>query len=132
MQQTKLEIKKNGEYNNITLKNKYKRQGLKLILDDNKQKIIIQQGLNPGQSCTITKKYAEGKPIETKYGTSYSCIADYEGTEVSFFLKPSEHEKYAQTGGEGDQIIITNTIQKYTHPTLGVELEKEVLTFKKK
>jgi hypothetical protein len=37
----KLEIKPNGEFNNVVLKNKYKRNGLKLTLDKDNKNLFI-------------------------------------------------------------------------------------------
>lgn len=131
MKEGKLEIIKNGEYNNVTLKTKYERNGLKLKLDDKGQKQVKQRGLDNEEFVIITKKFAEGRPVETKFGTNYSVLAEYDGQDVSFWLKPIEHEAYAKVGGEGDKVKVTNNKVKKIHPTLGVEVEYDNLSFEK-
>jgi len=131
MNEGTLQIIENGQYKNVSLTTKYKRQGLKLILDENGQKQVKQQGLNNGESITLVKKFAEGKPLETKYGTSYLCAATYDGVDVSFWLKPQQHEKYAMVGGEGDSVRVTNNQVTKTHPTLGIPITYDNLEFEK-
>lgn len=126
--ETTVEIVKNGEYNNIPLKTKYKRDAKgNLVLDDNSEKIVLQQGLGVGNHIIITKKFAEGKEVTSKFGSSFACTAGYKGQDVSFFLTELEHQSFAQAGGDGDKIKVSCT--KGVNKKNGAEYEK--ITFEK-
>jgi hypothetical protein len=131
MKEGKLEIQQNGDYKNVSLTTKYKRNGLKLTLDGEGNKQVKQQGLDDQEYVVLTKVFAEGMKKETKYGETYLCRCKYNDEDVSFFLKPIEHERFAAVGGEGDQIKATNVKVKKVHPTLGVEVEYNNLNFEK-
>lgn len=103
-----LEIKKNGNYSNVVLKTKYKRQGRNLVLEDGKP-VIQHQGLEPGESTILEKvDFAEGRLMPGgQFGPSYSCTAIYDGEKVSFFLKEYEHEQWKVCGGVGDKVKVS-------------------------
>ena len=125
----KIELIQNGNYFNLPLKTKYKKNGKMLVLDDNGQKIIKEKGLDDGNFIIVEKKYAEGRANDGLYGTSYSCGVIYGEQECSFWLNEAEHDVYKNLGGQGDSVKISMRIETYTHRVLGVPMEKQVLIF---
>ena len=83
-EEQKISIIKNGQYNNIKL-----------------------QELSNGNHTIKEKTFVEGMEIQGKFGLSYSCKANYNSEEVSFWLNPKQHEQYISAGGIGDKIKIT-------------------------
>ena len=101
-EEQELKVVKNGEYNNLVLKTTIGKSGEAI------------QGLMAGNYIYITKgEFAEGFPVNGKYGTSYSCRVTYKDTEVSFFLNEKDHAKYALAGGVGDKIKVRGIVDKY-------------------
>ena len=88
--EVQIKITKNGQWNNLKLRNKY---GLAEV-DGKKQRVIKEQGINPGEYIVIKKKQEEGKAIETKFGPSYLCIVEYLDQDCSFFLTEAYHKEY--------------------------------------
>lgn len=80
---------------------------LKIRTNDKGYKNIDVKEIPSDNSIVVKKRYAEGRPITGKFGTSYSCSVEYEGEDVGFFLKEYQHESFATTGGEGDLVKIT-------------------------
>jgi len=122
MNETNVEIVKNGEYNNIPLKTKYKRNGAQLVLDENNEKVVLQQGIGIGNYIILEKKFPEGKPVVGKFGTSYACTAVYKDQDVSFFLTEIEHGKFAAAGGADDKVKVSVT--KGINKMSGAEYEQ--------
>jgi hypothetical protein len=117
-----MEIKTNGDYKNVSLKNKYK-------VEDGK-KVITQQGINPGESAILEKIFAEGQERDGKFGTFFSCKAKLEtGDEVSFILNPKQHEAFRTCGGVGDKVRETVTKETFINPKNGNEGMYEALNF---
>lgn len=82
-----LTVVKNGEFNNVKLTE-----------------------LGHGEFVMMKKIFAEGRHMpEGKFGPTYSCRTEYNGEEVSFFLKPAVHEMFKDVGGQEDTIKITAT-----------------------
>lgn len=96
MTEGKLEVKQNGEYNNIYPKG-YPKIGAK--------------GLEPGQFVLLKKAgdYAEGykREAQGKFGpyNTYDCRVEYDGVECGMRLfRDDEHESFKLAGGIGDTI----------------------------
>jgi len=128
-----VDIKENGQYKNLVIKTKYKWDASKRmhVYDENNKKIVVDQGLKPDESLEVVKKFAEGREVVTKYGTSYSCGVEYQGEEMSFWLDEKQHEKYKNLGGEGDKVRITCKLETYFDKRVGVDKTIEVLFFEK-
>lgn len=109
-------ITESGGYSNIDLKPK-PLKGIK--------------GLDNGNYVIVEKVYAEGRAVDTKYGISYACKVKYKGTEVSFWLKDFEHEKYKTCGGIGDKVKITLSKEPFVNKKTGVEMLLNKLKFEK-
>jgi len=117
-----IQIVKNGEYKNVSLKNKYKVE--------NGKKVVTQQGINPGDSAVIEKIFAEGKEQDGKYGPFFGCKAKLEsGEEVSFILNPREHELFRECGGVGDKVKVSAYVHDFINPKNGNEGKVERLKF---
>lgn len=116
MTETKLEIKTNGQYNNIDLK-----------------------GLEDGQYIIVEKVFAEGYKFESKKYTkkdgtptlSFSCKVKYDGKDVTFWLNEIPHNTYKVTGGIGDKVKITAKEEKRINPKTKVKTLVNVLHFEK-
>jgi len=128
-----VDIKENGKYLNLVVKTKYKWDSSKKMFefDANNKKIVVDQGLKPDESLEVVKKFAEGREVVTRFGTSYSCGVEYDGKEVSFWLDEKQHEKYSALGGEGDTVRITCKLETYFDKRAGVDKTIEVLFFEK-
>lgn len=129
--ETKLEIRPNGEYKNIELKTKYERNGKMLKLGPDKKPVVKIAGIPDGDFIIVEKVMADGKEIAGKFGTSYTCKVKYQDEEVSFFLNEKEHQKYATLGGEGDKLKITLKFEEYTNPMNGMVGTAQRLYFEK-
>lgn len=128
-----VEIKTNGTYKNLVVKTKYKWDKAKKMFEfdaDNK-KIVVDQGLKPDESLEVVKKFAKGREVVTKFGTSYSCGVTYNDQEVSFWLDEKQHEKYKDLGGEGDTVRITCKLETYFDKRAATDKTIEVLFFEK-
>lgn len=84
--EVKLEVKQNGQYKNLTLKNKYKVE--------NGKRELVEEGLSPGEYIVVSKEFDEGKPIKTKFEKTngepkynYLSGVTYNGENVSFFFE---------------------------------------------
>jgi hypothetical protein len=97
--ETTIEIQQNGQYKNIKLQNKY---GVETV-DGKKQKVVKQQGINPGEYIVVKKKQIEGKQMPVKFykdeaktipNYSYLCVVEYLDQDVSFFLSENYHDEY--------------------------------------
>jgi hypothetical protein len=90
-------------------------------------------------SIIVTKRFAEGRklvsPTLKNYKgdpvVSYSCVANYEGQDVAFFLSEKVHPDYAKVGGEGDKVKITMTEVKKENPKTKVKMLLPTYTFEK-
>lgn len=97
MTEQKLEVKVNGQYNNIDLKS-----------------------LEPNNSVTVEKVFAEGYKLESKTykkkdgspSLYFSCKVKYEGKDCTFFLNENQHESYKVQGGIGDKVRIDCSLKK--------------------
>ena len=118
MESKNLEIKTNGQYKNIDLKEKLKVEvGGKTIiaqddfvLDDGY--IVVEKSFVEGMevlSKTLKKK--DGSPLK-----SYSCRVKYNGEDVSFWLDDTQHEAYKVLGGIGDRVKIIGEKTPNTNP----------------
>jgi len=104
-----LEIRTNGEYKNLNLITKFERDGQNVKLVDGKT-IVKEQGLEVGNFVIVEKVFAEGRDVPSKnagWSNSFTCKATYLGEEVSFWLKPVEHDQYKDCGGIGDKVKIS-------------------------
>jgi hypothetical protein len=111
-----LEITQNGQYKNINLKPKLNK-GI--------------AGLKDSNYIIVTKTFAEGREVETKYGISYSCGVKYKGEDVSFWLNANEHEVYKSIGGIDDKVKITLYKEPFVNPKTGVEMLISRLKFER-
>lgn len=104
-----LEVKQNGKYKNLTLKNKYKVE--------NGKRELVEQGMSPGEYIVVSKEFDEGKPIKTKFEKTngepkfnYLSGVTYNNEQVSFFLKEQEHLFYkAMPIGEDFKLGVIKT-----------------------
>lgn len=87
-----IEIKTNGQYKNINLKD--------LGVDEY---IILEK-----------EEYNEGLEKEGRYGAYFIVTANYLGEKVSFFMNPNVHTEWVKTGGIGDSIRLTKYEAKVT------------------
>lgn len=112
-----IEVKQSGQYKNVTLLTKYKRNGVNLVLDAEQKPIVVQKGLGINESVVLEKSaYAEGKEFPSKFkkkdgsqgNPTFLCraILDGEG-EVGFFLSLAEHNQWKALGGVGDKVKVT-------------------------
>ena len=90
MKEAKLDIKVNGEYKNINLKD--------IPVDDY---IVLEKD-----------EYNEGLEKEGKYGAYFIVTALYNGEKVSFFMNPKVHEQWVKTGGLGDKVALIKYEEK--------------------
>jgi hypothetical protein len=67
-----MEIKKNGEYNNIDFKD-----------------------IAPNTSVVVEKTYPEGKMFESQFGPRYRVGLKYQDTVVSTFMTQAQHKNWA-------------------------------------
>lgn len=120
MPEQDLEITKNGEYNNLSLKNRVTQSG------------EIVKGIDPGNFIIVEKLYPEGRQVKTyQNGNSiYSCSVKYKGEQCSFILNEREHEAYTNIGGQNDKIKIAVESVEFTAPD-GTKTKRGVLRFSK-
>ena len=131
MAEAKLEIRQNGEYNNLELKTKFERNGKVLKFDEKGEKIVKIQGIPNGDHIIVEKVMADGKEIVGKFGTSFTCKVKYQDVECSFFLTVKEHERYAACGGEGDKVKITLKEEVMVNRINGSKTDIQALYFEK-
>lgn len=126
-----LEIKRNGKFNNITLKTRYQYSNGKFVLKEGK-KVILDKGLEDNNFVIVTKhQFADGSPVNKGTYTFFNCKVMYNEEEVSFALYEKEHIKYSATGGVGDSVKITLKKELSTNAKTGVEQMFENLYFEK-
>lgn len=111
-EEQKIKIKKNGNYNNIELKD---------ITPDNNF-IIIEKVFSEGKE--FPDKFREGKH-------TYACRAKYLGEDVSFWLKQEEHDDYKLLGGEGDKVKVFRYEKKVMNPKTKLNMLIPKLRFEK-
>jgi hypothetical protein len=133
MQEQKLEITQNGQYKNITVQTAYKwdKKERVFVFDAQGNKIVNRQGVKPDHYIIIKKKFPDAKEITTNFGTSYAWKAEYDGQEVSFFLKEFDSKKLASLGGVDDQIKISCVLEDKLNKRVGIKVPTEVLKFEK-
>ena len=114
-----LPIEENGQYKNISLKQKWDQGDL------------LRDGLGDGEYVIVNKddNFSEGLLNNGKFGPSYSCKVKYKDEQVSFWLNEKEHVKFAEVGDCGDTIKILNLRETFTYQ--GKEKKKDVLYFSK-
>ena len=111
-----LPIEENGQYKNISLKQKWD------------EGTLVRDGLADGEYIIVEKtNFVEGRAVNTQYGTSYSCGVKYNNEDVNFWLDEKEHTKYAETGGLGDKVKILNLKETFIYNK--IEKKKNVLHF---
>ena len=120
-----------GQYKNLTLKTRYKREGKNVVLDENRKKIVLSQGLEDGNHIMIKKKFKSGVEIAKPTYTIYSCVVEYKGEDVSFIVYKADHEKFEKAGEPGDMVKISLTKEVSINPKTGAESLIEVLHFDK-
>lgn len=138
MKETQLQVEKVGDYNNFIVKTKYQRNNGMLVIKDG-QKVVAAQGLKDGECATVTKSYAEGKEIQSKfkkqgteeYSKSFICSVEQGGVKGTFFLNEWEHDKFSAVGGEGDEIRIGMTVTTEVNKHSGAQYEKQALSFER-
>lgn len=111
-------VKNGKEYLNLQLKPKW-----------NAAAKAFKGGITPNNHIVVTKEYAEGKEIETKYGPSFICNVKYGDAVASFFLSPREHDAYKSVGGQGDRVRISLTQEQGVNPKNGMPFLRNVLHF---
>jgi len=121
-----LPIVKRGNYKDIVLKTKYKRNGVVMELDDEDRPIVIQQGIKKDNYIIVEKIDVEGYEKDGQYGKSYAWKVMYENEEVSFWLNGKSAEKDNKSlidcGGMGTKVKISLTKEgKYKVDTLHFE-----------
>lgn len=131
MEEFKATIVQNGQYNNLVLKTKYKKNGKMFVFDSDGNKIVDVQGIPSGKDIVVSKKYIEGREVAGKFGLSFSCLVTYNGTECSFFLNQKEHDVYKTVGGIDDSVKISLVVEPYLNPVTGIKGEAERLYFEK-
>lgn len=133
MPEQQLEIEQNGEYKNINLIPKYKwDKSKKQFVIENGQKVLVKDGLQPDNFIVVEKQFVDGQLVKGNFGDSYSCKVIYAGEEnVSFWLKPYQHEQFAQCGGVGDKVKITYVKEMKIDPKTGQERAYDNLVFSK-
>lgn len=104
---------------------------LNIVVNGQYKNIKPKKDLEDGDFFIITKKFAEGREVNGKFGISYSCSGFYNGEEVSFFLKPKEHQLYAETGGVDDNVKVFVTEQTKVNPKTGMKFITKDLHFEK-
>ena len=106
-----LEIKENGQFKNINLKKDLKKDHF----------------------TVVEKKFAEGLPKTfSKNGrswTSFVVSAKYKDEDVTFFLNEKEHDVFKVTGGIGDKVKVSKTLDSYEYQGATKYFEK--LSFEK-
>lgn len=123
MAEQKLDIIEKGQYKSINLKNKYSVV--------NGKKVIKLQGINPDNHVDVTKVFVEGYKNDGKFGVSYSCKANYNGQEVSFWLNEKEHNIYKDCGGIGDVVRLSVKKETFVNSKTGMESIYDKLFFEK-
>lgn len=97
-------------------------------------------GLEDGNYILVKKtKFIEGQEhkstlYQKKDGTpqlTYSCLVEYDGQDVSFWLNAKEHSEYKKIGGLGDTIKISLVEEKRTNPVSGIKQLVPTLYFEK-
>ncbi len=110
-----LPIQVNGQWKNISLKQKWD------------EGTLVREGLGDGDYIIVTKgDYAEGKEFNGKFGLSYTCRVIYNDEEVSFFLNEKEHDRFKEVGA-GEKMKIINL--KETYVLNGQKKSKNVFNF---
>lgn len=132
--ETKLEIKQNGQHNNMTVKTRYKwDKAKKQFVLENGKKVVVEQGLPINTYVVVEKLQAAGYENKGEFGSSFSCKVKYQDKDCSFWLKDTktqpDHANYAKCGGIGDKVKISCT--KETVVVRGEEKLAEVLHFEK-
>lgn len=89
----------------------------KTVGDKTYKNLDLKQ-LQDGEFIIAEKVFAEGRPYDGKFGKTFSCKVNYEGEEVTFWLreKYTEHQRFAECGGVGDKIKITAKEEKVINP----------------
>ena len=139
MAENELEIVKNGEYNNLNLKTKFKRAQGNLVLDAQGEKQVFIEGIANDSSITVEKVMKEGyenisktlKDYNKDPLKSYSCKVKYKGEECSFWLSVDEHDIYKELGGIGDFVKITAEGRTSVNKKTGAKSEYQELVFEK-
>jgi hypothetical protein len=124
-----LEIITNGDFKNINLKSRYKRDSKGNFEVKDGKKVALQQGLEVGNHVILEKTFAQGLEITKPTYTFFNCKVKYKNTDVSFVLYKDEHDEFASTGGVGDKVKATLFKEPYVNKKTGAEGLKEVLHF---
>ena len=110
-----LPIQENGQYKNLSLKQKWD------------EGTMVRTGLGDREFIIVTKgDFNKGHPINGQYGLSFSCKVKYQDEDVSFFLNEAEHDRYKDIGA-GEPMKIINLKESYV--LKGVEKKNNVLHF---
>lgn len=124
-----LQIYENGQYKNVYLKTRYKRNGRDLVIEGGK-KVPEFMGLEDGNHIIVEKvDFAEGNKIEKPTYTMFSCKALYKGQEISFVLYERDHINWASAGGVGDKVKISCIKETIVNKKTGSEMLVDNLVF---
>jgi hypothetical protein len=131
MTEPTLEIQSNGQYKNIIVQTKYEWNKTKkeFIFGPDGKKKVKAQGLKPGESIVVEKRFAEGRPFGEFGGINAGVI--YAGEDVSFPLDAKYAEAWNNCGGVGDRIRVSCVTENRFNKKVGVEVPTEVLKFEK-
>ena len=123
-----LNITMNGQYKNLILKTRYKKNNGNLVIV-NGQKQVETQGLEDGEFIVVQKVFVEGYENNGKFGVSFSCKVKYKDEECSFWLNEKEHDAYKVTGGIDDKVKISCKKVLIVNPKSGAEILVPRLSF---
>jgi len=86
----------------------YEQQGFTNI-DVRKNKKTGNSGLEPNTYIDVEKNFVDGINIFEDEDEGYSlwaCKVTYKDQDVSMVLSGDEHDRYKETGGEGDKVRV--------------------------
>jgi hypothetical protein len=135
IKEVQINIIRNGQWNNLKLKNKY---GLAEV-DGKKKRVVKEQGINPGEYIIIKKKQLEGKEMPVKFYKdeaktkpikSYMCIVEYLDQDCSFFLDEKSYGEYLKMP-VGVPFKLGVEVDSYFNQQTGQEVPFEVIRISK-
>jgi hypothetical protein len=96
-------------------------------------KNINLKDIEQGNYIIITKSDKEPKMFEKDFGQgmkkSYLIIANYQGEDVSFFLKDKNFQQFDNQGSAGDKVKVTAIENTFVNSKTKVKMLYNDLTF---